>query len=266
MLHYSDLKGVIFDVDDTLLDNFSRFPEKRLHERARLAAIREVGKRYDVAVLMAVTPEQNVDCFLTAPQHTMDSAVWNLMYKLGLVKSQDIDHSNQYFKEIVARKDDMYEALLREEGEPIPGAPDFVRTLAAHGLDGRLSIASTAIRRDIDIFLEKVGLTTYFPEWRIISKDRVTNPKPHPEAYELAFQTLGLTDKAGVAVFEDDPRGIAAAKAAGLRVFAITSAFDREVLAALDVAPDIIADSYAEFTELLGLPQLDLESLEPAAT
>jgi hypothetical protein len=51
-----------------------------------------------------------------------------------------------------------------------------------------------------------------------------------------------------------------AAKAAGLYVCAITTRFDRASLNSLEVAPDLIADSFQEFAGQFGLV------LEPAGS
>lgn len=256
-MQYSDFVGAIFDVDDTLLDNKPGIPGQGLHERSRLAALQEVGKRRGIPELLQVTPRENLDGFLNAPVHTLEAAVWNIMYGRGLVTVNVPDPKNKIFQEIVALKNKLHEKILREEGEEVPGASAFVRALAANGFEGKLAIASTAVRRDIDIFLEKTALNHLFPDSRIISKDKLTHAKPHPEAFNKAFAALGLppdTNKAKVMAFEDDPRGIMSAKAAGMCVFAITTRYSREKLAELEVPPDFIADSFAEFSRLLGLP------------
>lgn len=252
----SDFVGVIFDVDDTLLDNKPRDLTQRLHERSRSQAIRTVGERYGITKLIELTPEQHLESFLTAPAHTMAASIWSTLRMVDLVRGDVIDHSHPLLLEITDLKNQLYERILIEEGEEVPGASQFVRDLAANGLEGKLAIASTAVRRDIFIFLDKMALTPLFPDKQIISLEHVTHPKPHPEAFDLAFKTLGLPNSARskVLVFEDDPRGIAAAKAAGLHVFAITTAHDREVLAKCLTPPDHVADSYAEFAAHIGLP------------
>jgi beta-phosphoglucomutase-like phosphatase (HAD superfamily) len=85
----------------------------------------------------------------------------------------------------------------------------------------------------------------------------VTHAKPNPEVYDKAVAALGLPDEARpfTLAFEDDPRGIMSAKAAGLYTCAITTRFTKAELASLEVAPDLIAESYAEFEQLLGLSQ-----------
>lgn len=256
MLTISDIQGVIFDVDETLLDNgngrFSHL-DRPLHERSRLQAIHEAGKRHHLPTLLAITPEQNLAGFLEAPIHSLEGAVWHLLFNAGVVSVDIIDPNNQLLQEIVSRKDELYETLLRTDGKPLPGAVEFVHWLADQGLADRMAIASTAIRRDIDIFLEMVGLTQYFPNKRIIAKDNVVHTKPHPEAFDKAFLSLGLSDstRSRVLAFEDNPRGIMSAKTAGLYTCAITNVCSHETFAASAVPPDLIADSFDEFREML---------------
>lgn len=135
----------------------------------------------------------------------------------------------------------------------MPGAVAFVEWLAAQGLHDRMAVASTARRIDIEIFFETCGLKRFFPDIRIIAKDGVTNLKPHPEAFDKAFLTLGLPDgaRAQTLAFEDNPRGIMSAKGAGLYTCAITTIYPKKSLQALEVAPDLVADSFTEFRHLL---------------
>ncbi len=256
MLTIGDVQGVIFDVDETLLDNGNgRFshPEQPLHERARLQAIHEAGTRHNLPELLAITPAQNLAGFLEAPVHSLEGAVWHLLFTAGVVDTDVIDPNSQLLQEIVTRKDELYETLLRTEGKPLPGAIEFVHWLGEQGLADHMAIASTAIRRDIDIFLGMTGLGQYFPSERIIAKDSVSHTKPHPEAFDNAFLSLGLQDNARgqVLAFEDNPRGIASAKGAGLYACAITNVYLREVFATSETPPDLIADSFQEFREVL---------------
>ena len=256
MLKYTDFAGVIFDVDDTLLDNKERDPRGSLHQRSRLAAIHAVGKQRSLPQLEALTPEENYVTFHTAKTHSLEGAIWNMLHIKGVVDTDMVDLEHEILREIADLKNELHEVILRTEGEEVPGASTFVKSLAKYGLAGKMAIASTAVRRDIDLFLEMYGLLDLFPPDRIIDKHQVTHMKPHPEVFEKAFETLGLPArlKRKVAVFEDDPRGIASAKAAGLYVFAITTVHDRKKLEELEMRPDVIADSYAEFAKHIGLP------------
>lgn len=131
-----------------------------------------------------------------------------------------MDANNSLLKEIVVRKNELYEGILRSEGEAVPGATRFVRRLAASGMESRLAVASASIRRDVDIFLDKAGLKNLFPDDKIKTRESITHAKPNPEVFNLAFNSLELPESARkfVCAFEDDPRGIMAARAAGLFV------------------------------------------------
>ncbi len=254
MLQLSDIQAVIFDFDDTLIHNYVRDPHKRVHERFRLQALQAVGKRYDLPTLQAITPQQNLDAFLQASTHTMEAAVWRVLELAGLVTGS-IDLNHHLLQEITAHKNALYEVWLKNEAEEIKGASPFIRALAEYGLQHRLSIASTAKLSDIELFLETRSLTPLFMPHLIIAREHVTHPKPHPEVFHRAVQAFQLPESASrsLLVIEDDPRGIQAAKAAGLPVFALTTSFDREVLEALPEPPDLIADDFYEFAEILGL-------------
>ena len=252
-----EIKGAIFDVDDTLLDNKPGIPGQGLHEQSRLAAAHEVGKRYTIPRLIHLTAQENLYVFMNAPVHTLEAAVWNILRMTGEADSDVLNPEHPLLKEIVELKNELHENILITMGDEVPGARVFVQGLAELGIADKLAIASTAVRRDVDLFLGKVGLEALFPPERIKTKEDITHPKPNPEVFNLAFESLGLpgTDRSSVCAFEDDPRGVMAAKAAGLFTCAITTRFSRDELQALEVSPDLIADSYAEFSELFGMPK-----------
>jgi len=250
-----EVKGAIFDVDDTLLDNKPGNPGHGLHERSRLAAVHEVGRLRGIEVLQHMSVEDNLEAFMTAPVHTLEAAVWNMFVKAGLADSDVMNKQNPLFIEIVALKEKLHERVLMEEGEEVPGAVDFVRNLAESGLQDKLAIASSATRRDVNLFLGKMGLADVFPANRVKTLETITHPKPNPEVFNLAFDSLNLpeADRNSVCAFEDDPRGVMSARAAGLYVCAITTRFSRDELMSLEVPPHVVADSYAEFKQLFGL-------------
>jgi len=253
MFLISDAQGVVFDDDETLNDKVADDHAYALHERSRLQAIHAAGRRHGLPQLLAVTPQQNLAGILDSPVHSLEGAVWQVLYTAGVVASPTLEPTNPLLLEIVQHKDILYEQLLRTDGRPVAGAVAFVEWLANQGLSGRMAVASTARRVDIDIFFEMSGLHRFFPGDRIIAKDAVTHLKPHPEAFDAAFLTLGLPENARrqVLAFEDSPKGIMSAKAAGLYTCAITTIYPKDALQALEIAPDLVADSYAEFRQLL---------------
>ena len=244
-------KGAIFDVDDTLLDNKPGNPGLGLHERARLTAAHEVGDRHGIQRLKNLTIEQNLEALMTAPVHTLEAAVWGILLLTGLAGGPVLDHDNTLLQEIVARKNELYSAILDAEGHEVPGAAKFVKTLATSGIADKLAIASMAIRPDVDTFLSKMDLHQLFPADRIVTKEQVAHPKPNPEAFNMAFTTLSLpeSDRSVVCAFEDDPRGIMAARAAGLYTCAIGTRYSVKQLMNLEVPPDIAFATYPEFED-----------------
>ena len=106
--------------------------------------------------------------------------------------------------------------------EPIDGADALLRSLPAD----RWAVATSGTRRTATTRLAHTRLP--FPRV-LITSDDVTNGKPDPEPYLRAAEALGFLARRCV-VFEDAPPGISAAKAAGMRVIAITSTFPIEAL------------------------------------
>jgi beta-phosphoglucomutase len=112
-----------------------------------------------------------------------------------------------------------------------PGAKELVRALAA---EVPLAIASGALRREIETILAGGGLRDAFVA--VVGADDVSRGKPDPEPYltalaRLAQSTPGL--RAGdCVVFEDSMAGILSARAAGMRVVAVTHSYPAARLSA----------------------------------
>jgi sugar-phosphatase len=79
----------------------------------------------------------------------------------------------------------------------------------------------------------------------LVTADQVLRGKPAPDSYLLAAERLGL-DPAGCLVLEDAPAGVAAGKAAGMTVWAVTTTHAAAELGAADrIAtglPDLLRD------------------------
>lgn len=97
-----------------------------------------------------------------------------------------------------------------------PDVRDSLERLKNKGLP--LVLASNTDGAEIERALSEAGIATYFDQ--TFSGMDCQAPKPHPAVYEQAVQALGV-DKKDILVFEDSSKGIAAAKAADLAVWAI---------------------------------------------
>lgn len=246
--------GAIFDVDDTLLNNYPDTLELGLHEQARLMAIHEVGKQSGIEELINTTVQQNKTVIRRAKEHSVEGGIWQLFYELGLVTTPIIDHSNELLRLIAKRKHEQYEPILASYGMPLPGAVNFVKALSLI-TDGRIAIASGAQKHNVLTFLETSGLAEVFPSSQIICRQDFARAKPDPESFLTAFNTLGLSiNQLGqVVAFEDDPKGVESAKRAGLYVCAITSRYTADELKNAAYPPDLVRGSYVEFARDFGV-------------
>ncbi len=254
------IAGAIYDVDDTLLDNNpTQELFGNLHQISRLDALHKLAAEQPniYGELLDVQPQENFDCFVSSPVHTVSGAFFTLLKNRRLLNGA-VNPLHPDIMRLLELKNEAYAALLAIHGKPITGADTFVRDFAAHfAITDKNAIASTATLRDIETFLATFSLSDFFPDARIVDVGRITHPKPHPEAFDKAFLSLGLPEsqRRNVAAFEDDPRGMLSARKAGLYVCAITTRYPREFLAACEAQPDFIADNYAELREHFGLPQ-----------
>jgi HAD superfamily hydrolase (TIGR01509 family) len=131
---------------------------------------------------------------------------------------------------IALRKAAAFEGLMSRVPF-FPGAKELVRALAA---EVPLAIASGALRREIETILAGGGLRDAFVA--IVGADDVSRGKPDPEPYLTALARLaprapGLT-AGDCMVFEDSMAGILSARAAGMRVVAVTHSYPAARLSA----------------------------------
>src|ERR1051326_8256294 len=85
-------------------------------------------------------------------------------------------------------------------------------------MDLRLALATSSVSASARPFLERHGLTNFFDV--IVTGDEVEHGKPAPDIYLCAAEKLRVSPNECL-VIEDALSGIAAAKAAGMRVAAI---------------------------------------------
>lgn len=137
--------------------------------------------------------------------------------------------------------------LARVHGQPILVGVE-ARIAEARDLGCQVGVASSSSCDWVHNHLKRLGLWDLFD--RVACGDEVPLVKPDPAVYHLALERLGTTADAAIA-FEDSPKGIEAAKRAGLFCIAIPNSMTR----GLDLAKaDLVVDSL-EDVELKGLFQ-----------
>ena len=120
-----------------------------------------------------------------------------------------------------ARRHALYQSALGRL-TPMPGVLAVLDALAEAQIP--CAIASNSDRPWVDRILDITGLSSRFQT--IATADEVKHPKPAPDVYLLAAQRLGVPPSR-CAAFEDSPRGLAAAHAAGMFTVAVPTALTR---------------------------------------
>ena len=126
-------------------------------------------------------------------------------------------------EEVAARsraKEELYREMAgsRIEQMLLPGLRAFLDRYRAVPM----AVASNAEPENVAFVLDRAGLRPYF---RVVVDGRqVIHPKPHPDVYLRAAALLEVAP-ANCIVLEDSPTGVAAAKAAGMRVIGVRTTY-----------------------------------------
>jgi beta-phosphoglucomutase len=136
--------------------------------------------------------------------------------------------------EFVRKRIDRYKEAVVDGSTVRAATREAVRHAAGRA---QLAIVSGAAREEIVPVVAAAGLADLLG--LVVADDDVANGKPHPEGYLKALEQLGV-EAADTIVFEDTEAGIAAAKAAGARVYAVAGTQGRERLAGADEVVEAI--------------------------
>jgi beta-phosphoglucomutase family hydrolase len=128
------------------------------------------------------------------------------------------------------RKEECYREIIRRDGiTALPGVKEFLARLESAGIPR--AIGSSTHRENIVCTLDRLGLETFFSS--IVSSEDVSHGKPDPEVFLRAASKIGL-EAARCVVFEDAHVGIAAARAAGMKVVGVSGTHPAETLKEAD--------------------------------
>ena len=107
------------------------------------------------------------------------------------------------------------------------------------------SIASGALRNEIEIILSSIGLVNEFHA--IVSAEDVTRGKPEPEIFLIALAQLNTflncdpaISAAECLVVEDSKEGVRGARRAGMKCLAVTNSHPAELLHDADSIVDTL--------------------------
>ena len=198
---------IFWDNDGVLVDT------ERLYFQATQEAMASVGVTLDEA--------KYVEFFLAR-----SSGVWHLAAEHGVSESE--------LERLRHKRGVRYTELLRLETEAMAGAEAALERLAPHTTMG---VVTTSHREHFDIIHRQTGFMRYFDF--VLSREDYKHSKPDPEPYLRALELTG-SQRENCVVIEDSPRGLIAAKAAGLRCWVIPTALSQ--LGDFTLADQVFAD------------------------
>jgi beta-phosphoglucomutase len=159
-----------------------------------------------------------------------------------LAKDRGMTVSESRIDDWIAEKASIIEELLAEGSVLFPGAAECIRSLSSNY---PLAIASGALAPEIELVLDRTGLSTCFTT--IASASDNVPGKPAPHLYLLAVAKLRRAvqiDASGCAAIEDSHWGLESAKAAGLRTVAVTHTYPAASL----MMADLVVNGLGEIT------------------
>jgi HAD superfamily hydrolase (TIGR01509 family) len=122
----------------------------------------------------------------------------------------------------------------------LPGVVEHIDAAAEAGV--ALAVASSSSDGWVNGHLARLGLSDRFAH--VCTKELAERSKPDPGIYLVALDLLGVAAGEALA-FEDTQAGVAAAKAAGLRVVAVPGSFSEKMDFS---AADAVLESLAHVT------------------
>jgi HAD superfamily hydrolase (TIGR01509 family) len=197
------LKGVIFDVDGTLVDS------NDAHAAAFVEAFGEFGFRVEFEEVRRLIGE--------GPDKLIPQLI------------------GRYVEAIAERKKAIFMARYLPKVRAFPAVDLLLEKLRT--MDCKLAVASSAARDELDALLDVAGAKAYFAE--VADADDAARSKPEPDIVLAALDKLGLAAQRCVMV-GDTPYDAAAARRAGLAFVGVRCGgwADRDLQPAIAVYED----------------------------
>lgn len=210
-----DIKGLIFDMDGTLIENMAY----------HFAAFEEQARRHGYKFLRPVDSRyygwNNLDIF---PE---------------IVPAADLARLGSDF--LSKEKEVIYRELYAGHVTLTAGLDALLADARAHGV--KCAIGSAGPRINVEFIMREAKLNDRMDAY--VCLDDVTHCKPDPEIFLTACQRLHL-DPAECVVFEDGIPGIKAARAAGCAAVGVATTMPAQSLT--DAGADLVVRDFTGMT------------------
>ena len=158
----TQLKGLVFDMDGTLVDNLEY----------HFAAFEEYAKREGFELLEPVTLKHN-------GMHLKD--IFPALLGEKVVAEQGLEKLSN-------GKETTYREMYRPHIAPIAGLIELLQAAKKAGI--KCAIGSSGCRENVEMIIDGLGVADLVDA--SISGSDVTHGKPHPEIFTKAHEALGL--------------------------------------------------------------------------
>lgn len=195
------MKGLIFDLDGTMIDNMM------VHHRAWQRKLGKLGLEMELDEV-----RKNI--------HGVNEEILKRLFGNRFTTEQRIKISSE--------KEAEYRHIFKADLKLIDGLQELLNRIKELGIP--MAIGSAAPPENVDFVLDNLEIRDYF-EFVLHSRS-VTRGKPHPEIYLKVTEKLGFHPK-DCLVFEDSPAGAEAACRAGCPMIIITTSHERSEFACI---------------------------------
>ena len=185
------IKAVIFDMDGVLID------AKEWHYESLNLALKEYG--------YTITRDEHLDRYDGLP----------ISQKLKML-SKEKQLCPSLYNDIAELKQKFTFEMIEKYCAPYQAHIQVLSYLKENGY--LIGLASNSIRKTVELMMKKSQLIDFFDV--ILSNQDVSQPKPSPEIYLKAMQSLQVEPKSCL-VIEDNEHGIKAANAAKANVMVV---------------------------------------------
>ena len=190
------IRGIAFDLEGTVID------VEAAHHHGHLAAASEFGLKMSLDAAYAKLPH-----IIGGPDEKVCEDIHALLDQSMRARVN--------VEEILARDRLHYERLLWDSPiEPRPGFLDFCEAVRSAGL--KVTIGSLTPAKQAVLLLERSGLAANFGPHSVVLREHVEKPKPAPDVFLKTAAIMAVAPREQL-IFEDSPRGVTAALAAGSR-------------------------------------------------
>lgn len=212
--------AIIFDLDGTLIDN------NAYHIEAWKVFFKKIGRSW--------SDEE----YKTEFNGKVNRDIFNYIFNRQLPAAELQEYTNE--------KEALYRELYAPDIVAIPGLINFLNEMQEANI--RMAIATSGIKVNIQFMFDHLPVQRYFE--KVVDSDYVIKGKPDPEIFLTAASFVNAEPQYCIA-FEDSVAGVRSAKAAGMKVAALTTTHTKEDLH----EADLVIKDYTE-VDLASMLQL----------